>query len=1219
MLSRSPSVILLAALVATASAAASSGGVGAPGAGPPSGPPPALETAIAAQERHTDELLARPGVVGTGVGLNPAGRPVIRIYVEAPAAAAGLPGALDGVPVETVATGIISARAPTDWFPRPVPIGVSSGHPDITAGTLGARVSDAANVYALSNNHVYANINNASIGDGIIQPGTLDGGSDPTDRIGTLADFQTIRFDGSDNTIDAAIALTSPANVGTATPADGYGTPSPTTTTAYIGQAVKKYGRTTGLTNGTVAEINVTVDVCYVFLIICFQEAHFVDQVSITPEAFSAGGDSGSLIVTQGGNQPVALLFAGGEGRTVGNPIDLVLQRFGVTVDGTAPPATVPSEPANVTASANDASVHLTWQQPASDGGSPVTGYRIYRGTAPGPDTLLASVGAVTSFDDTGLTNGVTYYYRVSAENEVGEGPLSSDASATPTSPDTPVEPLPTVDDFNRPDESPLSDSGRWSNSILSTNELGFNVTSNQLACSKTTTCTAWRNVTQYGPDTEAWATIATLPGAGNAVRLYARVQSPGTSGADGYVLFFSQASGTDQVALYRLDNGVLTSLLTIAQELAAGDRLLLRVKGPTLEAWRHDGTAWTRLGTIVDTTYAGAGFVGVGLRGTTGRLDDFGARGLSVNAPGAPTGLSAYAGDASVALTWQAPSFDGGSPVTGYRVYRGTAPGSESFLTSVGNVTSFDDTGLTNGETYYYEVSAVNAVGEGPLSAEASATPVALVVPDEPLPTIDDFDRPNESPLSDSGRWSNSILSTNELGFNVTSNQLACSKTTTCTAWRNDASYGPDSESWARIATLPGNGNAVRLYVRVQSPGTSGADGYVLFFSQASGTDQVSLYRLTNGALTVLQAVPQEIAAGDTLLLRAHGSTLESWRRSGSTWTRLGTVSDSTYAGAGYAGVGLRGTTGRLDDFGARTLGAAPPDTEPPSAPSALAASAAGPDRIDLSWQPASDNVAVALYRIERCQGAGCSGFAEIASTTATGYSDTGLSPASDYSYRVRAEDAAGNLGPYSSVASAATSDLVPPTEPLPTIDDFNRPNETLSDGGRWSNSVLSTNELGLRVTSSQLACSKTTTCTAWRNDASYGPDSESWARIATLPGNGNAVRLYVRLQSPGTSGVDGYMLLFSQASGTDQVSLYRLTDGVLTVLQTISQEIAAGDTLLLRARGSILESWRRSGSTWTRLGAVSDSTYAGAGYAGVGLRGKKGRLDDFGARSLV
>ncbi len=122
--------------------------------------------------------------MGTGVGLNPAGRAVVRIYVETPDAAADLPNALDGVPVETVTTGIIMARAPSDWFPRPVPIGVSSGHPAVTAGTLGARVTDGANVYALSNNHVYANSNSASIGDGIIQPGTADGGSDPADRIG---------------------------------------------------------------------------------------------------------------------------------------------------------------------------------------------------------------------------------------------------------------------------------------------------------------------------------------------------------------------------------------------------------------------------------------------------------------------------------------------------------------------------------------------------------------------------------------------------------------------------------------------------------------------------------------------------------------------------------------------------------------------------------------------------------------------------------------------------------------------------------------------------------------------------------------------------------------------------------------------------------------------------------------------------------------------------
>ena len=76
-----------------------------------------------------------------------------------------------------------------------MPIGVSTGHPDITAGTIGARVTDGTNVYALSNNHVYANKNLAVIGDAVIQPGTFDGGSSPADDIGTLADFEPIVWD----------------------------------------------------------------------------------------------------------------------------------------------------------------------------------------------------------------------------------------------------------------------------------------------------------------------------------------------------------------------------------------------------------------------------------------------------------------------------------------------------------------------------------------------------------------------------------------------------------------------------------------------------------------------------------------------------------------------------------------------------------------------------------------------------------------------------------------------------------------------------------------------------------------------------------------------------------------------------------------------------------------------------------------------------------------
>jgi fibronectin type 3 domain-containing protein len=110
-----------------------------------------------------------------------------------------------------------------------------------------------------------------------------------------------------------------------------------------------------------------------------------------------------------------------------------------------------------------------------------------------------------------------------------------------------------------------------------------------------------------------------------------------------------------------------------------------------------------------------------------------------------------------------------------------------------------------------------------------------------------------------------------------------------------------------------------------------------------------------------------------------------------------------------------------------------APTDTQPPSAPGPLAATAFSSARIDLSWSAATDNVGVAGYLVERCQGGGCSSFTQIASLgTVTTFSDTGLAPNSSYSYRVRAKDAVGNLGPYSTIATTSTlPDTTPPTAP--------------------------------------------------------------------------------------------------------------------------------------------------------------------------------------------
>lgn len=90
---------------------------------------------------------------------------------------------------------------------------------------------------------------------------------------------------------------------------------------------------------------------------------------------------------------------------------------------------------------------------------------------------------------------------------------------------------------------------------------------------------------------------------------------------------------------------------------------------------------------------------------------------------PTAPINLSAIGGDGQVTLTWDPPLSDGGVSISKYRIYRGNTSGGETFLTEIGDVTGYTDSGLTNGQTYYYQVSALNAMGEGPLSNEANAT----------------------------------------------------------------------------------------------------------------------------------------------------------------------------------------------------------------------------------------------------------------------------------------------------------------------------------------------------------------------------------------------------------------------------------------------------------------------------------------------------------------
>jgi len=180
---------------------------------------------------------------------------------------------------------------------------------------------------------VLARSDQAVAGEDVSQPGLIDNNC----RISTVvADFTGAAPLGSN--VDAAVAQVRAGTMDSTGFIEDIGVPSSTVVNPSVGLSVAKSGRTTGFTTGTISSINTSVSVQYQAG--CNQGKKFVvsytNQVVINSSTFSAGGDSGSLIVTNNGaHNPVALLFAGSSTTTIGNPIGLVLTRLGTALGRT--------------------------------------------------------------------------------------------------------------------------------------------------------------------------------------------------------------------------------------------------------------------------------------------------------------------------------------------------------------------------------------------------------------------------------------------------------------------------------------------------------------------------------------------------------------------------------------------------------------------------------------------------------------------------------------------------------------------------------------------------------------------------------------------------------------------------------------------------------------------------------------------------------------------
>jgi len=246
----------------------------------------------------------------------------------------------DVLPIgEPIAGGGIAESSPQSLArrERPAQGGYSVGHIRITAGTIGTCAYDILpgggvsppahgigippRYYILSNNHVLANSNAAALGDPVLQPGPVDGGTDPADRIARLSRFIPITFDpptpraSHNNLVDAAVAQGEfhdlKREIYWICCVRGWRRRANVT----VGTLVQKTGRTTNYTVGRITGVNATVDVNYGGS----RVARFNDQILATN--MSAGGDSGSLVTTLD-DVAVGLLFAGSPQVTILNQIE---------------------------------------------------------------------------------------------------------------------------------------------------------------------------------------------------------------------------------------------------------------------------------------------------------------------------------------------------------------------------------------------------------------------------------------------------------------------------------------------------------------------------------------------------------------------------------------------------------------------------------------------------------------------------------------------------------------------------------------------------------------------------------------------------------------------------------------------------------------------------------------------------------------------------------